>query len=202
VTALPADDTPKRQRRSRRHPDPGRPSALTGTVHADGTVTRGEVPARILADVADCAHRHIAARAAGIHRDTINGWLERARDEQERIAAGETPRRSEALCVAFSVALEAADAQAQVNIGREVREGVRRHPDMGLRLLARRYPAEWGDDPQRVELSGPGGTPLVAPDPAALRAAVLDVLADVAARKAAATAPFELDPAPDDIVEA
>lgn len=74
------------------------------------TLCTPEVQKKILSAIRAGNYKHIAAQAAGVHRDTLNGW-------ELRGAKGEEPFAS------FSDALQKAEAEAEVMLVARVHEG-------------------------------------------------------------------------------
>jgi transposase len=97
----------------------GRPSKLTP-----------ETQATIVEALREGLYRETAATLAGIHRDTMYGWLERGR-------TGEAPY------AAFSDAVEKAEAEAEQHVIREVRMGLDGWQSKAW-VAERRWPRRWG----------------------------------------------------------
>lgn len=97
----------------------GRPTKLTD-----------ETQATIVAALREGMYREIAAKLAGIHRDTLYGWLERGR-------TGEAPY------AAFSDAVEKAEAEAEQETVRSARTGGDGWQAKAW-LAERRWPSRWG----------------------------------------------------------
>lgn len=98
-----------------------------------------EVKATILEAIRDGNYRVVACAKAGIHRDTLSGWEQRAK-------TGEEPYK------AFVDELHQAEAEAEVKLVKEVRTaqpavvGVS-GPDLWQArawFLERRFPKRWG----------------------------------------------------------
>lgn len=120
----------------------GRPSSLTA-----------EVKNAIIASVGAGNYRETAAAAAGVHRTTLRNWEKRGETGEEPYAA-------------FVTDLQAAEAQAEIDLLNEIRNGARvtvndeETPDgrPGLRIvmknksewqrlawvMERRWPRRWG----------------------------------------------------------
>lgn len=113
----------------------GRPTKLTPEVH--------EI---IVEAVRAGNYIETAALAAGIHRDTFYGWLERAKDEPGSIYSD------------FSDALESAKAEAEKRdlsiISQAAHDG---SWQAAAWKLERKHPQRWGRV-NRTEISGPDGS--------------------------------------------
>jgi hypothetical protein len=105
------------------------------------TKLTSELQTAIVERVAAGNYLAVAARASGVHRDTLYGWLERGR-------AGEEP------FAAFSDALKRAEAEAECAAVAYVRSG-----EQGWQAsawyLERKYPDRWASDrkKKRAELA-------------------------------------------------
>jgi hypothetical protein len=86
--------------------------------------------------------KNTAARAAGIHPDTLNEWIKRGNTEK----AGK-------FCE-FSVALEEADAQAEVDGVADWKKHHNKSPEAIKEFLRRRYPHWNVQDKQQTEHTG------------------------------------------------
>lgn len=75
-------------------------------------------------------YREVAARLAGIHRDTLYGWLERGH-------AGEAPYAD------FAEAVDKAEAESELETIRLVKTGMEGWQSKAW-LAERRWPSRWG----------------------------------------------------------
>jgi hypothetical protein len=146
------------------------------------TITISE---RIVALLEQGNYLETAARSVGIHRDTLFGWLDVARNARDKAPSRRTKHENE--CVAFSDAVEAAQGQAEAKDlvllegiargGLELRTEVVKQDPQGQVLarevrtettlpdakvitwrLERRFPDRWGR--RRLELTGADGQPI------------------------------------------
>lgn len=167
----------------------GRPSRLNETfrvIEAEGNtperiITVGD---RIVQLLNQGNYLETAARSVGIHRDTLFGWLEVAREA--RHATGRKTKHQQE-CIAFSDAVEQAQGEAEAKdlvlleglargglelrtqvvresadgqvVGRETRTEVTLPDHRVIEWrLERRFPDRWGR--RRMELTGPDGGPV------------------------------------------
>lgn len=96
----------------------GRPTLLTP-----------EVQKKIIETIRAGNYKHIAAQAAGIHRDTLNGW-------ELRAAKGDEPYKS------FSDELKKAEAEAEITLLETVKTGGDGWQSKAW-MLERRFASRW-----------------------------------------------------------
>jgi Transposase len=106
-------------------------------VHRGGAVGRPpalspEVEARIVAAVSAGAHLSVAARAAGVSRQTLHRW--RARGAED----GDGPHHE------LAMALERAEAEAELRQVALIARAAQSEWRAGAWLLSRRAPERWG----------------------------------------------------------
>lgn len=128
----------------------GRPTSLTP-----------EVADRIVQAVRAGSYVSHAAEYAGVHRDTVYGWLERGRREHARIAKDPKgrPDADEAAFAEFSDRVMRAEAEALIEAVAAWKTASRSDWRAAKEWLARRHNEEWGDK-ARLEHSGPDGQPI------------------------------------------
>lgn len=128
----------------------GRPSAFTP-----------EVRDRIIKAVRAGSYFSHAAAFAGIHRDTLYGWLERGKTERARLDADPKakPDPAEADYVEFSDTLHRIEAEALIEAVAAWKTAGRSDWRAAKEWLARRHGDEWGEK-AKIEHSGPAGGPI------------------------------------------
>lgn len=193
----PEDRGTTRRGKPRKTISTGRPTKLTYVLDGDGLPTWTGAAADFLDAITTGNHFEIAARYAGIHPDTAYGWLERAQLELDRIADGGRVRAAEAPFVAFSEALTRASATAEALILGAVVGAIGKRPEVGLKLLATRYPERWRAPAAGLEVSGPRGGPV----PVAVAGVddLLAVLDDLVTQADAAEAELLVDDEDEDL---
>ena len=137
---------------------PRRPARSSSGGH---TALTPAVQKRIVANIAKGVHVEVAARAAGISKQTFYAWLERGTDKVspetgEKIVAPQ-PYRD------FRDAIEEADAALELSLVNRYRD-VSEQAAFGnaahlAGFLGRRYRARWALKAE-VEVSGPEGGPV------------------------------------------
>lgn len=80
-----------------------------------------------------------AAVAAGITERTHYRWQDAGREERERIEAGQKPRPTAAIFLAYVDAIDQATARAELGLVKDFRDG----KVTALTLLERRFPDRW-----------------------------------------------------------
>lgn len=147
----------------------------------------------ILAAIRAGATYHHAAQAAGVSSNTFHDWLSKGRAERERLDEGREPDEQQAQYVALLTDVESAGAQGVIvhlgHINTAARGTALRGPQWRASawLLERRHPDDFG---RRVEVSGPGGLPIL--DPTGARQVIEARLAEMADRLATPEPPPEL----------
>lgn len=128
----------------------GRPTSLTP-----------EVSARIIQAVRAGSYISHAAEFAGVHRDTVYGWLERGRAERTRLANDPKakPDPDAAVYAEFSDTLTRAEAEAVIEACAAWKSAGRTDWRAAKEWLARRHGDEWGDR-ARIEHAGVEGQPI------------------------------------------
>ncbi len=104
---------------------------------------------RVLLAVRNSASRVAAANWAGLHRDTVQTWIQRGRDHEK----DEIVTREDQPYVDFIDALTRAEGADEVDIVMLWRKQVATDWRAGRDLLARRHPERWGP---RVEIEHAG----------------------------------------------
>lgn len=115
---------------------------------------------RISNALRDGASIENASRAAGIHRATYHNWMERGRNERDRIAAGLEVDENETPFLDFLDNIEKAQAEAAVNFIGEIANHARNGTwQAAAWILERKFPREWGRF-DRTEHTGSEGGPV------------------------------------------
>ncbi|HUV09345.1 MAG TPA: hypothetical protein VMX12_00085 [Acidimicrobiia bacterium] len=116
----------------------------------------------IVQGIAAAAPQETAAPWAGVHPITLWRWIRRGTEEITRMAStgDETPQHTEKPYANLVIGMMTADADAKMRHIAHWSE----HLDGDWRaidkFMSKRWRKEWGDDPTRMELSGPGGGPI------------------------------------------
>lgn len=120
-----------------------------------------ETAERIIQAVRAGSYVSHAAEYAGVHRDTVYGWLERGKKEQARLAADPKakPDANEAIFVEFSDRVMRAEAEALIEAVAAWKTAGRSDWRAAKEWLARRHGDEWGDR-AKIEHTGPEGGPI------------------------------------------
>src|SRR3990167_8443921 len=95
-----------------------------------------EVKIKIIEAIRLGNHMSTAAMAAGISPQVLNGWIAQGEGRRGR----PTPELIE-----FSKLLRQAEAEAEVEIVKTIRDNLGDDPASALRFLARRFPKRWGE---------------------------------------------------------
>ena len=103
--------------------------------------------ARVLAAIADGNHKHVAARLAGVHPETVSNWLKRGEAASTGVFAE------------FFDGFTRAEAAAEAKAIRAWQEAISQDWRAARDFLARRFPERWADR-SRVELTGRDGGPV------------------------------------------
>lgn len=106
---------------------------------------------RIVQACSTGAFRYIAARWAGISRETLNLWLRKGRSG--------SASKSNAPFAEFYRRVIEAEAQAEVQVGAVAFKGASTDPDYAMKYLRIRWRDRWTDK-QQVEVSGRKGGPI------------------------------------------
>jgi hypothetical protein len=105
-------------------------------------------------------YQDTAAQYAGVSKAAFYNWMERGRNERDRIGDGQAADPKEAIFVEFVDAVENARASAEVravaNIAKAANDGTWQ---ASAWYLERSHPQRWGRF-QRTEISGPEGGPI------------------------------------------
>jgi transposase len=101
-----------------------------------------------------------AAQAAGITARTYHAWMERGRNERDRLNAGLEADPNEAPFVQFLQSVERAQSEAAVDLLGEIANHARNGTwQAAAWILERKFPRQWGRF-DRTEHSGPDGGPV------------------------------------------
>lgn len=101
-----------------------------------------------------------AAQAAGITSRTYHAWMERGRNERDRISAGLEPDEHEAVYLQFLQSVERAQSEAAVDLLGEIANHARNGTwQAAAWILERKFPRQWGRM-DRTEHTGPEGGPV------------------------------------------
>lgn len=85
----------------------------------------------------------VAARQAGIHRVTLNAWLKKGAEAQQAVDRGEELTGDAPRYLAFRVAVQEAEAQAEADLVARWSAATRHDWRAAAELLARRHPDKW-----------------------------------------------------------
>lgn len=116
----------------------------------------------IVISVQSGATHEIAATWAGVHPTTLSRWIRRGSEEIARMAKNnlEHPETTEEPYAKLVIDLMTADADAQMRLIAHWDEHFGRDWRAVEKFMQRRWPKVWGDQPRRLELTGPGGGPV------------------------------------------
>lgn len=94
-----------------------------------------------------------ASAASGIHKSTLYDWLKRGARERQRVAASATARvrKSEALYVAFSEAIEKAQAESEARDILLIGQAAKSDWKAAAWRLERKYPQRFGRTGRKSE---------------------------------------------------
>jgi len=120
----------------------GRPHSLTPARHLS-----------IVTQLQRGAYYQTAARFAGIHPATLQTWITRGFNEQQRIANGTTPSETEAPFLALHEDVQEAQAQAELHAIDEWRKQIPEDWRAAKDFLARRFPERWANNQERGQVT-------------------------------------------------
>lgn len=122
---------PKRAAKKAAGPKPGRPPLLP-LVHEN-----------VVRMIRNGNYIDTSAAANGVSKQTVHDWLRRGRREARRIEAGGAPKESEAIYVAFSNDVDAAEADCEVRLVGNAMTFAEESWQATFTFLERRHPARW-----------------------------------------------------------
>jgi hypothetical protein len=118
-----------------------------------------EVIAKIVEKVRAGNYLSTSVQACGISRKTCFNWLKRGNAEDDWIEAGNEPHEGhDAMCYAFMMAAEQAEALAEIEDIRDIRNGVENWQSKAW-IRERRSRENWGRF-EKHEVTGKDGEPL------------------------------------------
>jgi hypothetical protein len=134
--------------KSTRAPGAGRPTKLTPAVLA-------QIREAVLFD----CYFEVACRAAGITKKTGYNWKERGEKEADRVEADEVPNDAETLYMEFYLAIDQAEAQAEMEDIKYIRGGFPEWTGKAW-IRERKSHQRWGKI-ERHEVTGADGGALL-----------------------------------------
>ena len=115
-----------------------------------------EIQDRIVESLREGAFRITAAHLVGIHRATLQEWVDRG----ERVKDSDEVPESEVVYRDFAVAVQMAEAEAELVAVKQLRSATSKGDAKGVAIwLERRHRDRWGSH-RTVELTGAGGGPV------------------------------------------
>jgi transposase len=117
-----------------------------------------EIIGRIVQALRAGSYVETAAAHAGIHKDTYYRWMREGAAEREHISSGRKPRKSKALFLDLSDAVERAMADAELRDLALVSQASVEDWRAAAWKLERRNPGRWGRT--RQEITGADGGPI------------------------------------------